>query len=228
MAIAYVGSGGNQSTTSSITSLAITYSSTAGNMLFCAGFQMNNTSSNITSIQDSASNSWTLYQSFSNGSCFGAYVLSASAVTSITLNFTGGIGEVVSAIVGEYSGVSGLGGTSPFFVQGNGNTSPVGGAETLSTGQWLVWIAWDRFSGTTNTLTFAADTGNLRRQNTTVGGQSDSWNIGLIDNSGAGSVTANATVTSSGGSEIGGVPMGLILGKSVANAVQGMPPFFMG
>jgi hypothetical protein len=179
MAIAYVGgtTGGKVGTNGTPTTLTLTYSSTAGNTLALSIAAENPPST----VKDSNNTSWT--QEGSASSYVLAWITGASAITSVTITIPSSSGNTnsVSAVLAEYSGVSGINnfasnnfGTSPYTVTTHSvtcsasyttGTSFSGVAEAMyltpSTGTTDVLVAAGG-TGTSNTPTFTATNGNLR------------------------------------------------------------------
>lgn len=190
MAIAYVGGATASTGSGTATTLTVTYSSGA-NALFMAFAAFVTPTSTITSITDSASNTWV----FTNllGSFYIAWANTATVtpITSVVIHAS--TATNICAVLGEYSGVTTVNIGNATAV--TSAASPVTLTKTITANNWLIS---SQGCQTSNALpVFSSSTGNLRNQATmTLGAAYGFAGVSLTDNTSATtSVTTAATFT---------------------------------
>lgn len=175
MAVAFV-NGLNNSNTAPGTTVPVTYTPTAGNMVIIV-VGTTTTLSGAFTIVDNHSNSLTANTIITDKAYLFSYIAPAS-VTGFTITFPS-TGPTVNVTLGEYSGASTFGATNTAS-SGTAQTSGSISVTATMDNSWLI----SGFSDGTGT--FSALTGTLREQAGTAS------KIGLIDNAGTG---AGLTIT---------------------------------
>jgi len=187
MPIGYTGSGEHDSVTNQC---VISYSSSVGGTLFVIS------SGVVTSMNDSANNSYTQISNTINSVFAGFnvyYCVNATPITNLIFN-TSNTGS--SAMLGEYSGIGSVTGAA---VQGTGSsTTPNISTSLTNSNNWFIGFVGNVTSGTN---TISSDFGNLRVfENTVETGNSAPYGngtFGLVDNTGSGSVELAVNVNTS-------------------------------
>lgn len=185
MAITYRNGATGTKTTTSGTTVTVTYSSAGNSQLFCVVAVAGNTT--VSSVTDSAGNAWHLVGALNNGTgtrceLWKTDKVNASAVTSVTVTMSA-TGTRVAAAVEEYTNVAFV---DP-GVTGTGSTSPITtGATAVDESADFLFMGGSLAANNT----FTAQNGNLRHQVGVTSGH-----VVSIDNTGAASLTDSATMT---------------------------------
>jgi hypothetical protein len=158
--------------TGATNNLTISYSSTSGNTLFMvfavAAFTAYGT------VVDSNGNTWVTAPFGSNVL---AYMLNSPPITSVTISSP--LGFPLTAVVGEYSGVSGV----LFSYQTSGAGSPVTITESIAAGNWLISNC---LSQTSALPSISASSGSLRNHVASLINASSGYvGVALVDNTSA-------------------------------------------
>jgi len=187
MAIAYINSKSTSASNAALT-YVMTYTSTGGNTLVALAY---NSGYTVTSITDSAGNTW-----IQSGSIIGMvlslwYCVGASAITSITAHFSSSASEFVGLAIAEYSGVS----NEATGTSNTGSSTPFTLTTSINANSFIVGGC---FADVGTTLSFSGNTGNLRASSLTAG---NSEGVAIGDNTvgGAGNCTLAFTL---GGSSL--------------------------
>jgi hypothetical protein len=201
MAVAFVQQA--VATVATATTTVATITTTAGNCLIATISNASGATNPITSVTDTASNTWTLgvagYQSGSNTRCEIWYCLSAASVTSVTV--TRGTASNGSVNVSEWRGIVDIAAIDTTGTQGNatGTAAPGGSVTTTNPSDLIITgLSWAAsVTASQNTGGFTALTGNASNQRlaaaylltASTGTYQQTWTL-----SGAGGTSGSATV----------------------------------
>lgn len=185
MAITHIGGATGTKTTTSGTTISVTYSSAGGNQLFCAIAVAGNTT--VNSVTDSAGNAWHLVAALNNGTGVRCELWKTDktnpvAITSATVTLAS-TGTRAAAALEEYSNVAfaGASGTN------TGSTSPItSGVQTVAESADFLFMAGALAANNT----FTQQNGTIENQVGVTAGH-----VVAIDNTGNTSLTDSATMT---------------------------------